>query len=263
MMKINLSSQNALVGGSTAGIGKAIALQLAACGASVTLMARNEARLKKVLQLLDTTQEQQHRYLVADFNDLKKFTTIITEYLNSHPVTILVNNTQGPPSGTVQEKSATDYQQAFDLLFQVVTTTTLAAIPAMKQKQYGRIINVASVSVKEPLPYLALSNSMRSAMASWAKTLATEVASYGITVNNLLTGYFDTERLSSLLHNQAAASGTDFETLKRQKEQQVPAQRFGKPEEYGYLAAFLASDKASYITGVNIPIDGGLLKSAW
>lgn len=263
MMKIDLSNKKALVGGSTSGIGKAIAIQLAKCGAQVTLMARNEQRLKETLALLDTTQNQQHQYLVVDFNNLNDYKQQIENYFTKYTVEILVNNTQGPPAGSVLEKSAADWQQAFDLLFQSVTTTTQLALPAMQQNRYGRIINVASVSVKEPLPYLALSNAMRSALVSWSKTLATQVAASNVTVNSLLTGYFNTERLQSLLQNQAKNSGIELDVVTQQKEQQVPAKRFGEPEEYAYLVAFLASPYAAYITGTNIPIDGGLLKSGW
>lgn len=263
MMKIDLTHKKALVGASTSGIGKAIALKLAECGASVYLVARNEAKLQSVTHMLDVSKGQEHKYVVADFNDFKNFKNSITEFLLKNPVDILVNNTQGPPSGTVLEKSHEDYQQAFELLFQNITSTSMAALPAMQHKKQGRIINVASISVKEPLAHLALSNTMRSAMVSWAKTLAGEVARDGVTVNTILTGYFDTERLNGLLKDQAMADGVSFSEIKKQKEAQVPAQRFGKPEEYAYLVAFLASDFAAYITGANIPIDGGLLRSGW
>ncbi|XLS29852.1 SDR family oxidoreductase [Flavobacteriaceae bacterium M23B6Z8] len=262
-MRIDLSRKKALVGASTSGIGKAIALQLAACGASVTLMSRNKEKLVAVLNELDTSKQQKHGYLVVDFNNFGSFKTIITQFLSENSIDILVNNTQGPPSGSVLDKTPDDYQQAFDLLFQNIVATTLTAIQAMKENQYGRVINVASVSVKEPLSHLALSNAIRSALVSWSKTLATEVAKDRITVNTILTGYFNTERLEGLLHTKAEASGASFESIKKEKEAEVPSNRFGNPEEYGYLAAFLASDLASYITGANIPIDGGLLRSPW
>lgn len=262
-MKIDLSKKTALIGASTSGIGKAIAMQLAKCGASVTLMARNKEKLNSIMSLLDSSQDQKHGYIIVDFNDLNSFDSIITKFLSRNTIDILVNNTQGPASGTVLDQSRTDYQQAFDLLFQNITMTTMAALPNMQQHKFGRIINIASVSVKEPLSHLALSNPMRSAMVSWAKTLATAVAKDGVTVNNILTGYFETERLNALLRAKTEVSGETFEFIKKEKEKEVPAQRFGKPEEYGYLVAFLASDLASYITGTNIPIDGGLLSSPW
>ncbi len=260
-MNINLTNRRALVGGSTQGIGKAIAIQLAACGASVTLLARNEDAMKKLVAELPSLQGQKHSYLVADFSDLIQFKEIISTFLKQNPIDILVNNTNGPIAGSVLEKNISDYQTAFDLLFQTVCFATMQAIPHMQHQGFGRIINVSSMSVKEPLQHLALSNSIRSAVISWAKTLATDVAKNNITVNNILTGYFNTERLQDLIQFQAKNKNIKPQILQSQMEENVPMKRFGKPEEYGFLVAFLASDYASYITGTNIPIDGGLLKS--
>lgn len=260
-MEISLINKKALVGGSTQGIGKAIALQLAASGASVTLMARNEEKLKKVLSELDTKQGQKHQYLVVDFLKLEMFQEKVAAFFKNNQIDILVNNTNGPEAGSVLEKDTEDYQTAFNLLFQTVCFTTLQALPHMQKSNFGRVINVSSVSVREPLAHLTLSNTIRTSVISWSKTLATEVAKNHITVNNILTGYFDTERLNSLINMQASAKKVEPAILKLQMELQVPAQRFGKPVEYGYLVTFLASDQAAYITGTNIPIDGGLLKS--
>jgi 3-oxoacyl-[acyl-carrier protein] reductase len=260
-MEIKLNNRKALVGGSTQGIGKAIALELARCGAEVTLMARNEDKLKNVLTELASTSGQKHGYIVADFSDAEGFKSVVSGFFKANNIDILVNNTQGPIAGSVLEKSTDDYQVAFELLFQTVCFTTLQALPAMQSKGFGRIINVSSVSVKEPLQHLALSNTIRASVISWAKTLSKDVAKDNITVNNILTGYFDTERIRGLIKFQSASKQIPEEEQTQQMLANVPMKRFGKPEEYGYLVAFLASEQASYITGTNIPIDGGLLKS--
>lgn len=260
-MNISLKGKKALVGGSSKGIGEAIARQLAASGASVTLMARNEARMKTIVSELDTEQGQHHQYLVIDFSDFEGFKTNLTSYFKNNTVDILVNNTQGPQAGGALEKNVDDYQEAFDLLFKSVVFTTQLALPYMQQQHWGRIINVASISVKEPLNYLALSNSIRAAVVTWAKSLAYDVAKDGITVNSTLTGYFDTDRIAQLNSKKAEKLGISPDEVLSNMEEQVPMKRIGKPEEYGSLVAFLASNQAAFITGTNIPIDGGLLKS--
>ncbi len=260
-MNIELKNKTALIGGSTAGLGKAIAMQLATSGASVILMARNEEKLKKLTQELPCSDGQVHRYITVDFNDFKSTQEMIDGALRTEEIDILVNNTQGPQPGGVLEKTTADYQEAFDLLFKTVCATTLALIPNMKKKGWGRIINVSSLTVAEPSPTLVLSNTIRTALISWSKSLSQELAPFNITVNNILTGFFDTDRMNNLIKDQAHQSGADFNILKKKKESTVPMKRFGRPEEYGFLASFLASDQAAYITGTNIPIDGGLLRS--
>ena len=260
-MIISLKNKNALVGGSTQGIGKAIAVELAKCGANVTLLARNEKKLISAVLELNSEQGQKHSYIVSDFYDLENHQKIITNFFTENSVDILVNNTNGPETGNIFEKNAVDYQKAFNLLFQTVCHTTLEALKNMKKNGFGRIINVSSNTVKEPVPHLSLSNTIRAAVVSWSKTLATEVAKDNITVNNILTGYFDTERLNSIMIIQAKAKNIELSEYKKQKKELVPMKRFGKPEEYGYLVSFLASEYAAYITGTNIPIDGGLLRS--
>ncbi|WP_431123168.1 SDR family oxidoreductase [Flagellimonas flava] len=260
-MKISLEGKSALVGGSSKGIGEAIARQLADSGASVTLMARNKSKMKAIIQELDTSQGQKHKYLVVDFSHFESFKETISSFLKANSVDILVNNTQGPEAGGALEKNVEDYQQAFDLLFKSVVYTTTLAFEHMQKRQWGRIINVASISVKEPLNYLALSNSIRAAVVTWAKSLAFDVAKDGITVNNVLTGYFDTDRIAQLNAKKAEKLGVMPSEVRFRMEEQVPAKRIGSPQEFGFLATFLASEKAAYINGTNIPIDGGLLKS--
>jgi len=260
-MKISLKDKKALVGGSSGGIGKAIAEQLASSGASVTLMARNEKKLKKAIEQLSTAQGQRHQYLVVDFSDFVAYKNKITSFFDSNTIDILVNNTQGPSAGSALEKSVDDYQVAFDLLFKTVVYTTELVLPKMIANRWGRIINVASVSVKEPLNYLALSNAIRASLVTWAKSLATDVGDKQITVNSILTGYFDTERISQLNSKKAEQLGIPEAEVLADMKSKVPLKRIGNPKEYGYLVAFLASDNAAFITGTQIPIDGGLLKS--
>ncbi|NNK76345.1 MAG: SDR family oxidoreductase [Maribacter sp.] len=260
-MTISLKGKNALVGGSSRGIGKAIAQQLAVSGASVTLMARNEERLKKLVSDLPSAVGQKHNYLIVDFNLFGDFKKTISNFFENNNIDILVNNTQGPKAGSASEMNIQDYQEAFEVLFKSVVFTTQLALEQMIKNQWGRIINVASISVKEPLSYLALSNSIRAAMVTWAKTLATDIAQHQITVNSVLTGYFDTERIKDLNATKAKQLGISIDEVRATMEQQVPIKRIGDPKEYGFLVAFLASEQASYITGTQIPIDGGLLKS--
>ncbi len=260
-MNITLEGKKALVGGSSAGIGKAIALQLAESGASVTLMSRSEDKLKAILAQLPTDQGQKHGYVLVDFSNFDNFKKTITQYFENNTIDVLVNNTQGPSAGSALEKNVADYQVAFDLLFKTVVLTTELALTHMRKNKFGRIINVASVSVREPLSYLALSNSIRAAVTTWAKSLAIDVGIDKITVNNILTGYFDTDRIGQLNAKKAEQLGIPVSEVRSEMESRVPLKRIGDPKEYGYLVAFLASDHAAYISGTNIPIDGGLLKS--
>jgi len=258
-MKIDLTGKKALVGGSSKGIGLGIAIELANSGASVCLMARNEPRLKEIVDQLPNSSI--HSYLVVDFSKFEDYKLKIEEYVQNNHIDILVNNTQGPPAGNSLSKNIDSYQEAFDLLFKSVVHTTSLVIPKMQKNRWGRIINVTSVSVKEPLNYLVLSNSIRSAVVAWAKSLSVDLGPDGITVNSILTGYFDTERIKELNKEKSKSLKiTETEVLDKMKSL-VPASRLGKPEEYGYLVSFLSSDNAAYINGASIPIDGGLLKS--
>ena len=260
-MIISLRNKSALIGGSSGGIGKAVAQQLANSGASVTLMSRSEDKLKAIVADLPVDQGQMHQYLVVDFSNFSGYQKLITTYFEKNDVDILVNNTQGPASGNALDKKVPDYQEAFDLLFKTTVFTTEMALKNMVKNKWGRIINIASVSVKEPLSYLALSNTIRAAVVTWAKSLATDVGEHCITVNSILTGYFDTDRIKQLNAKKAERLEISEHDVRADMESKVPVKRIGNPKEYGYLVAFLASEKASYITGTQIPIDGGLLKS--
>ena len=260
-MNISLKGKSALIGGSSRGLGYAVARQLALSGASVTLMSRNEKKLKEIIVNLENETKVKHNYLVVDFNNFDSYKEIISTFLSNNPIDILVNNTQGPKPGDVESLSIDDYQNAFDLLFKSVVHTTSVALPYMKKNSWGRVLNMVSISVKEPLSYLALSNTIRGSVVTWAKTLANDVACDNITVNNILTGYFKTERIEELNFEKAKKLNISIDQVFDTMKNQVPMKRIGNPEEFGYLASFLCSDKASYITGINIPIDGGLIKS--
>jgi 3-oxoacyl-[acyl-carrier protein] reductase len=260
-MKINLKDKKAFIGGSSKGLGYAVAKQLAVCGAMVTLVSRNEPLLKKNMIELKKLTGVNHNYIVVDYNDSEGYNKIITEFFKTNSVDILINNTQGPNAGDVLSVSESDYKNAFNLLFQNTVNTSMAAIKGMKKNNWGRIINMASVSVKEPLSYLALSNTIRSAVTSWGKTLSIESGKHNVTVNNILTGFFNTERLNQLNSEKAKKFNVSAEQVFDKMSEMVPLKRIGEPEEFGYLVAFLSSDYADYINGINIPIDGGLLKS--
>ena len=260
-MKINLKNKRALVGGSSKGLGYAVAKQLATCGAEVTLVSRNEPLLKKNIIELKELTGFDHNYLLVDYNNSKDYKKIIDEFFKTNTIDILINNTQGPPAGDVLSVGELDYEQSFNLLFQNTVNTSMAAMKGMKKNNWGRIINMTSVSVKEPLSYLALSNTIRSAVTSWGKTLSIESGKYNITVNNVLTGFFNTERLNQLNEEKAKKFNVKTSEVFEKMSEMVPLKRIGEPEEFAYLIAFLSSEYSSYINGVNIPIDGGLLKS--
>ena len=258
-MKIDLTGKKALIGGSSKGIGLGIASQLAESGASVCLMARDKSKLEEIINQLPNSEN--HSYLIVDFSNFEEYKIKIEAYLENNQVDILVNNTQGPSAGNSLSKDIDSYQEAFDLLFKSIVYTTSLIVPKMQKNKWGRIINVTSVSVKEPLNYLVLSNSIRSAVVAWAKSLSVDVGKDGVTVNSILTGYFDTERIKELNKEKSKSLNISEEEVLEKMKSLVPINRLGKTEEYGYLVSFLSSDKASYINGASIPIDGGLLRS--
>lgn len=261
-MQIDLKNKNALVCGSTQGIGKAAALALAQCGANVTLVARNEQRLMQVKEELPNLDDQTHQFLVADFQSPNALAKTVHNRLNSSTAFhILVNNTGGPPGGDIFEASLDEFESAFTQHLKCNHLLAQAVVPGMKAAGFGRIINVISTSVKQPLDGLGVSNTIRGAVASWSKTLANELGSFGITVNNVLPGATATERLSSIIVNKAEKTGKSIDTISEAMKNSVPAKRFAEPREVAAAIAFLASDLASYINGVNLPVDGGRTKS--
>jgi len=256
-MDLNLTGKRALVCGSTQGIGKAAAIELALLGADITLLARNEEKLAETLHDIPDQGTLGHSYLVADFSDPGQLREVITKYTENTDIDILVNNTGGPPAGLIQDAASEDFLKAFNAHLICNQILAQAAVPAMKNKGFGRIINIISTSVKTPLPGLGVSNTIRGAVASWAKTLATELAPWGITVNNVLPGYTMTGRLQSLIDTTSAAKGKSKEEILHEMESSIPVGRIAEPNEVAAAIAFLASPAAAYINGINVPVDGG------
>lgn len=259
-MNLNLKNKNALVCGSTQGIGKATAIALANEGVNVTLIARNSDKLKQVLAELPNSKN--HSFIVADFSNPKDLQEKIWAYINeNHGFHILVNNTGGPKSGDILSASLGEFETAFNMHVKCNHILAQAVIPFMKKEGYGRIINVISTSVKEPIPGLGVSNTIRGAVANWSKTLSFEVGAFGITVNNVLPGFTDTKRLAEIIKIKASAENTSVENMTEIMKNYSPAKRFAKPEETAHVITFLASEAASYVNGINIPVDGGRTKS--
>ena len=256
-MQLSLEHRTALICGSSQGIGLAAARELAMLGANCILLARNEQSLQAAVASLDTSSGQQHRFAVADFSIPSTVQQAVAQLDLPTPVSILVNNTGGPKPGAIIDASAAQFLDAFQQHIVVNQLLSQAMVPGMKQLGYGRIINIVSTSVKIPLNNLGVSNTIRGAVASWAKTMANELGEFGITVNNVLPGFTSTARLKSLAETLAANKGITVEEQEHSMQQEVPLKRFGKAEEIAALVAFLASPAASYITGTNIPVDGG------
>lgn len=257
MLSLDLKGKTALVAGSTQGIGLATARSLASLGARCFLIARNEKALKEAVATLDTAGGQEHGYLVADFSRPEDVKATITGFAATHQVHILVNNSGGPAAGPVVSATEEAFLSAFNqhLICNHILTTAL--IPGMKEAGYGRVINIISTSVKIPLKGLGVSNTIRGAVASWAKTMANELASFGITVNNILPGATATGRLESIINNKAGKTGAPKEEVTHEMLEEIPAGRFGQPEEIASVAAFLATPAAAYVNGTSIPVDGG------
>jgi len=256
-MNLSLEGKNAIICGSTQGIGLAIAEELALLGANCTLIARNKEALKEVMPDLDITLRQQHNYLVADFSKPEEVKKIIEEYVQHQVVHILINNTGGPSSGPVIDAKEEDFLKAFNQHLICNHILTKAVVPSMKKERYGRIINIISTSVKIPLKNLGVSNTIRGAVASWAKTMANELGQFNITVNNLLPGNITTQRLSSLIEITAKKGNVVVGVVEKNMKDEIPMKRFGEASEIAVVAAFLASPAASYVNGVSIPVDGG------
>lgn len=259
-MNLQLNNKYALVCGSTAGIGKATALALAEEGTNVTLIARNEEKLKAVLSELP--KHRNHNYIVADFSDPIELKNKVLEYISkNHGFHILVNNTGGPKGGPIYSASIEEFENAFTQHLKCNHVLTQSLVPFMKDENYGRIINVISTSVKQPLDGLGVSNTIRGAVANWSKTLANELGQFGITVNNVLPGATGTERLDQIIKNKAKKTGKTEEEAANAMRDTVPVKRFAKPEETADAITFLASERAAYINGINLPVDGGRTKS--
>ena len=255
-MDLDLLGKNALVCGSTQGIGKATALALAKMGANVFLLARNEEKLKEVKSQLDNIKGQNHDYLCADFSDVNKVKSVAKE-LEHKNIHILINNTGGPAGGPITSAQSQDFEKAFQMHVVCNQILSQAVVDSMKKACYGRIVNVISTSVKVPINGLGVSNTIRGAVASWAKTMANELGQYGVTVNNVLPGFTNTNRLKTLISKKAQVQKVSEEDIAKGMLSTVPASRFGEAEEVANAIAFLCSPAAAYINGINVPVDGG------
>ena len=257
-MQLDLSGRHALVCGASQGIGRASAIELAELGAHVTLLARSAGTLKTIAENLPRPQAgQQHDWRSVDMLDTTGLQAVATEIVTRQPVHILINNTGGPPGGPANTATPDAFETAFRQHLLAGQTLLQALLPGMRASGYGRIVNVISTSVKEPIAGLGVSNTVRAAVAGWAKTLSAELAADGITVNNVLPGYTRTARLDGLLAAQAAASGRSEDEVARNMLATVPARRFGEAGEIAAVIAFLCTPAAAYVNGVSIAVDGG------
>lgn len=259
-MNLELNNKFVLVCGSTAGIGKATAMALASEGAIITLISRNEDKLKTTLAELP--KHRKHDYIVADFSNPKVLKEKIENYVKEHHgFHVLINNTGGPAGGPIFSAEIEQFESAFTQHLKCNHILVQALVPFMKTEGFGRIINVISTSVKQPLDGLGVSNTIRGAVANWSKTMANELGEFGITVNNVLPGATGTERLSEIIKNKSNKTGKTEEQAASAMKNAVPAKRFAKPEELADAITFLASERAGYINGINLPVDGGRTKS--
>jgi 3-oxoacyl-[acyl-carrier protein] reductase len=258
----SLKNKNALICGSTQGIGKATAIKLAEMGSNVILIARSEDKLLTALKELPNDGSQNHQYLVADFSKPNELKEIITEFVaKGNKVNILVNNTGGPKGGPIKDATTDEFINTFNQHLICNHILVQALYPGMIETGYGRIINVISTSVKQPLPNLGVSNTIRGAVASWSKTLANELGEYGITVNNVLPGATNTIRLQGIAEAKSEKTGETVSDIFEEMAMESPMKRIAQPEEVAAAIAFLASPEASYINGINLPVDGGRTKS--
>jgi 3-oxoacyl-[acyl-carrier protein] reductase len=257
-----LINKTALVCGSTQGIGKSTAIKLAEMGANIILIARNEGKLQETLEELPTLENQKHTYLVADFSKPEGLKKIISEFVSKgNKVNILINNTGGPKGGPIKDATTEEFINTFNQHLICNHILVQALYPGMIESGYGRIINVISTSVKQPLPNLGVSNTIRGAVASWSKTLANELGQYGITVNNVLPGATNTIRLQGIAEAKSEKTGESISDIFHEMAEESPMKRIAQPEEVAAAIAFLASPEASYINGINLPVDGGRTKS--
>lgn len=259
IMNIQLYPYTAMVCGSTQGIGKACAFELASMGARIVLVARDADKLNQVKQLLPNPHGVEHESIIADFSNPEQVRAAMHAYFSSgeKTVNILVNNTGGPASGKASDAETEQFLAAFQQHLICNHILATACIPGMKNSGYGRIINIISTSVKAPLPNLGVSNTIRAAVANWSKTLANELGAFGITVNNVLPGATKTERLTGIISANAARTGNAIDAVEHKMIEEIPMKRFGAPEEIANAVAFLSSPAAAYINGINLPVDGG------
>ncbi len=261
-MDLDLTGRHALVCGASQGIGRACAVELAKLGANVTALARRADALEQLVDELPRGHASQtHDLVAADSGETDDLRAAVEKLVGANPVHILVNNSGGPPPGPAHGAKIEAFLDAYrkHLIANHVLAETV--IPGMQVAKYGRIVNIISTSVKEPIAGLGVSNTTRWAVASWSKTLATELAPFGITINNVLPGSTKTPRIEQIVQTRAQKTGIDVEAMQREMESEIPMRRFADPSEIAAAVAFLASPAAGYITGINVPVDGGRTRS--
>ena len=261
-MNLDLINKTALVCGASQGLGLATATELALMGANVIAVSRNENNLRSAIQNLDISKGQQHSFLVMDLSNPDEVKQTVSDFLaKGNIIHILINNAGGPPAAPMIETDAAEIEKAFRT--HLISSHILAqlVVPGMKAAGFGRIVNITSVSVKQPINGLGISNLVRAAVANWAKTLANEISGFGITINNVLPGYTNTDRLDYLFSKQATEQGVDKEAIFKRMAASIPIGRVGEPAEFGAAVAFLCSPAAAYINGINLPVDGGRIGS--
>ena len=257
-----MNNKHALVCGSSKGIGASTAIELSKLGATITLLARDKDSLANVLDSLDTSKKQNHNFIIADFDDPFKLKDTIDQHIANNPtIHILINNSGGPKPGPIVDANVEDFISAFNRHLICNHILVQAVVPKMKEARFGRIIKITSTSVKQPIKGLGISNTIRGAVANWAKTLSFELGEFGITVNNILPGYTDTQRLKEIFLNKSKKSNYDIESIVSDAHSQIPLGRFADPKETAKAICFLASEDASYINGINLPVDGGRLST--
>ncbi|KXK40919.1 MAG: SDR family oxidoreductase [Saprospiraceae bacterium] len=256
-MNFDLKGKNALVIGGSKGLGKASAVALSQLGANVILLSRNSDLLLDAVNDLTINDGQHHSFIVADVTDVNGLQRKVKSLVQNRPIHILINNTGGPAPGAILSADGDEFKQAFNQHLIVNHTIAGLVVPGMKKYGYGRIINMISVSAKTPITGLGVSNTVRAAVAAWSKTLSNELAPFGITVNNILPGFTHTDSLKEFISNRASKTAKSIEEIENELKSNIPMARFGKTEEIAAAVAFLASPAASYITGVNLQVDGG------
>ena len=260
-MDLNLTGKHALVCGASEGIGRAAAHELALLGADVTVLARRAEALQEVVAALPRNGSQQHGWIAADVSQHEALRAQIEALAAGKPVHVVVNNTGGPPGGPAHAAGAATFLDAFNQHLLANQTIVQAVLPGMRGANWGRVVNVISTSVKEPIVGLGVSNTIRGAVASWAKTLSRELAPFGITVNNVLPGYTETGRITQIIHDRAQTSGQSEADIIEGMRKTVPVGRFAQPAEIGGVIAFLCSPAAGYVNGVSLAVDGGRMQS--
>lgn len=261
-MDLGLKNKVALVAAASRGLGRAVAEELAAEGASIVICSRKAETIERVANEIKAATGAEVLGLGADVSNPEDVAHLISAGIERFGrIDILVTNAGGPPAGPFESFTLKQWEDATRLLLHSAVELARHALPGMKERRWGRILNITSIAVKQPVDNLILSNSLRAAVTGFARTLANEVASFGVTVNNIMPGYTRTERVEELARMMAEKEGITPAEFVSRWEKEIPMHRIGNPREFAALAAFLVSERASYITGTSIPVDGGWIKA--